>query len=101
LTNQNSIDSKQSGLWKQEDGSVRATVFEGKKARQVTVTKKSSENFGQSKIEPEILTNQKSRRGRPRNPDMPPVPGQYFYWKKDGNGLSRRLSSALRAPMAL
>jgi hypothetical protein len=88
LTNQNSSDSEQSGLWRQKDGSVKATVFEGKKARQVIVTKKLSENFDQSKIEPGFLTNQKSRRGRPRNPDMPPVPGQYYYWRRDGNGLS-------------
>jgi hypothetical protein len=89
LTNQNSNDSAQSRLWRQEDGSVKATVFEGKKPREVVIRpKKSSRNFDQSKISPGILTNQKSRRGRPRNPDMPPVPGQYYYWKKDGNGLS-------------
>jgi len=89
LTNQNSTDSAESGLWRQKDGSVRATVFEGEKPpREVVVTKKSPENFDQSKIGPGILTNQKSRRGRPRNPNMPPVPGKYYYWKKDGNGLS-------------
>jgi hypothetical protein len=89
LIGQNSTDSEQSGLWTQRDGSVRATVFEGEKPpRQVVVPKKSPGNFDQSKIEPGILTNQKSRRGRPRNPNMPPVPGKYYYWKRDGNGLS-------------
>jgi hypothetical protein len=89
LTNQNSTDSEQSGLWRREQGPVRATVFEGKRPREVVIQpKKSPENFDQSKIQAGILTNQKSRRGRPRNPDMPPVPGQYYYWKKDGNGLS-------------
>jgi hypothetical protein len=28
-----------------------------------------------------------SRRGRPRNPDLPPSPGKYFYWGKARNGL--------------
>jgi hypothetical protein len=89
LTNQNSTDSEQSNLWTQRDGSVKATVFEGERPpREVVVTKKSPGNFDQSKIESGILTNQKTRRGRPRNPDMPPVPGKYYYWKKDGNGLS-------------
>jgi hypothetical protein len=89
LTNQNSNNSEQSKLWRQEDGSVKATIFEGKTPREVVIRpKKSPENFDQSKIQAGLLTNQKSRRGRPRNPDMPPVPGQYFYWKKDGNGLT-------------
>jgi len=26
-------------------------------------------------------------RGRPRNPDLPPSPGKYFYWGKARNGL--------------
>jgi hypothetical protein len=89
LTNQNSNDSAQSKLWRREDGPVKATVFEESGPREVVVRpKKLPENFDQSKISPVFLTNQKSRRGRPRNPDMPPVPGQYYYWKKDGNGLS-------------
>src|SRR5262249_21392960 len=26
-------------------------------------------------------------RGRPRNPELPPTPGKYFYWTKARNGL--------------
>jgi hypothetical protein len=29
----------------------------------------------------------KGRRGRPRNPDLPPTPGLYWYWQKARNGL--------------
>jgi hypothetical protein len=29
----------------------------------------------------------KGQRGRPRNPDLPPAPGKYFYWTKARNGL--------------
>ena len=27
------------------------------------------------------------RRGRPRNPELPPAPDKYYYWSEAGNGL--------------
>jgi hypothetical protein len=27
------------------------------------------------------------RRGRPRNPELPPAPDKYYYWSRAGNGL--------------
>jgi hypothetical protein len=34
-----------------------------------------------------VNASKNGQRGRPRNPDLPPAPGKYFYWSKARNGL--------------
>jgi hypothetical protein len=34
-----------------------------------------------------VRPSKNGRRGRPRNPELPPAPGKYFYWGKARNGL--------------
>jgi hypothetical protein len=34
-----------------------------------------------------VKPSRNGQRGRPRNPELPPAPGKYFYWTKAGNGL--------------
>jgi hypothetical protein len=34
-----------------------------------------------------VQPSKSGQRGRPRNPELPPAPGKYFYWSKARNGL--------------
>jgi hypothetical protein len=34
-----------------------------------------------------VKPSRTGQRGRPRNPELPPAPGKYFYWTKARNGL--------------
>jgi len=34
-----------------------------------------------------VKPSKNGQRGRPRNPELPPAPGTYFYWTKARNGL--------------
>jgi len=34
-----------------------------------------------------VKPSKNGQRGRPRNPELPPAPGKYFYWGKARNGL--------------
>jgi hypothetical protein len=44
---------------------------------------------GLAKKAPLRLVNptKNGKKGRPRNPELPPAPGKYFYWGKARNGL--------------
>lgn len=34
-----------------------------------------------------VTAAKNGKRGRPRNPNLPPAPGEYYYWTKARNGL--------------
>jgi hypothetical protein len=48
-----------------------------------------SPTAGLAKKAPLRLVNpaKNGKKGRPRNPELPPAPGKYFYWGKARNGL--------------
>jgi hypothetical protein len=57
--------------------------FSPTRRREFSPTKKPAKKGRPKPVAP----SRKGQRGRPRNPDLPPTPGKYFYWSKARNGL--------------
>jgi len=66
---------------------TRKADFSPTPGREFSPTK--AEHFSPTKKRSLALVkpSKNGRRGRPRNPELPPAPGKYFYWGKARNGL--------------